>query len=100
MPNGSRRSCRTALRISSIVSALRFRRTPQLRNRYIGNILIAVGALLPGIGGAATRAGFVEVLYVTELIGLLLIYWGYRKNISGTEQTTGHVPVTPSSQEV
>lgn len=84
----------------AIVSALRFRRAPELRNRYIGNILIAVGALLPGIGGAATRAGFVEVLYVTELIGLLLIYWGYRKNVAGAAQTTGHVPVIPSSQEV
>ncbi len=84
----------------AIVSALRFRRAPELRDRYIGNILIAVGALLPGIGGAATRAGFVEVLYVTELIGLLLIYWGYRKNVAGAEQTTGHIPVIPSRQEV
>jgi len=40
--------------------------------------MIAVGALLPGIGGAATRAGYVEALYVTELLGLLLIYAGYR----------------------
>jgi len=67
----------------AVVSALRFRRAPQLRHRYIGNILIAVGALLPGIGGSLTRAGFVEALYITELVGLLLIYWGYRKNIIG-----------------
>ena len=66
----------------AIVSALRFRRAPELRNRYLGNILIAIGALLPGIGGSLTRAGFVEALYITELVGLLLIYWGYRKNIS------------------
>ena len=62
----------------AVVSALRFRRFPALRNRYVGNIMIAVGALLPGIGGAATRAGYVEALYVTELLGLLLIYAGYR----------------------
>lgn len=67
----------------AIVSALRFRRAPELRHRYLGNILIAIGALLPGIGGSLTRAGFVEALYVTELAGLLLIYWGYRKNIMG-----------------
>lgn len=42
-----------------------------------GNVLIAVGALLPGIGGAFTRAGRVEVLYVTELLGLTLIWFGY-----------------------
>ncbi len=69
----------------AVVSALRFRKAPTLRHRYLGNILIAVGALLPGIGGSMTRAGFVEALYVTELVGLLLIYWGYRKNVSGKE---------------
>jgi hypothetical protein len=45
--------------------------------RVTGNWLIAIGALLPGIGGAFTRAGHVEVLYVGELIGLLLIWRGY-----------------------
>ncbi|MDH3745188.1 MAG: hypothetical protein OES47_08820 [Acidobacteriota bacterium] len=67
----------------AIVSALRFRRSPTLRHRYIGNILIAIGAILPGIGGAMTRAGYVEALYITELTGLILIYAGYRFNISG-----------------
>ena len=37
-----------------------------------------MGALLPGIGGTFTRFGHVEVLYVTELIGIVLIYVGYR----------------------
>jgi hypothetical protein len=45
--------------------------------RFLGNVLIAIGALLPGIGGTATRFGHVEVLYVTELIGLSFIYFGY-----------------------
>ena len=60
------------------LSAVRFRRQPEHRDRYLGNILIAVGALLPGIGGTMTRAGYVEALYVTELVGLLSIYAGYR----------------------
>lgn len=62
----------------AVVSALRFRRAASLRNRYTGNILIAIGALLPGIGGTATRFGYVEALYITELMGLLLIFAGYR----------------------
>lgn len=41
-------------------------------------MLIAVGGLLPGIGGSLTRAGYVEGLYITELMGLILIYLGYR----------------------
>ena len=60
------------------LSAVRFRRQPEHRDRYLGNILIAVGAILPGIGGTMTRAGYVEALYVTELVGLMFIYGGYR----------------------
>jgi hypothetical protein len=65
----------------AIVSALRYRGQPTKRHKYIGNVFIAVGAILPGIGGTFTRLGFVEVLYVTEFVGLLLIYAGYRYNI-------------------
>ena len=61
------------------LSAWRFRRKAATRHRFLGNVLIAVGALLPGIGGAATRFGHTEVLYVTELVGLVLIYLGYRQ---------------------
>jgi hypothetical protein len=66
---------------TAILSALRFRRNPATRHRAIGNALIAAGAILPGIGGTATRMGHTEVLYVTELIGILLIWWGYRWNV-------------------
>jgi hypothetical protein len=63
----------------AILSAWRFRREPTLRDRYAGNIFIASGAILPGIGGSFTRFGYVEVLYVTELLGLLLIHRGYKR---------------------
>lgn len=62
----------------AVLSALRFRKAPELRSRFYGNVLIAVGAILPAIGGTFTRFGWVEVLYVTELLGLLLIFAGYR----------------------
>jgi hypothetical protein len=64
----------------AVVSTLRVRGDAAQRNKYVGNIYIAVGALLPGIGGTFTRFGHTEVLYVTELIGLLLIYVGFRCN--------------------
>lgn len=48
------------------------------KKRVLGNTLIALGAIAPGIGGAYARAGQVEVLYVTEIIGILLIWAGYR----------------------
>lgn len=60
------------------VSAWRYARRPGMERRTLANIWIALGGLLPGIGGTATRFGHVEVLYVTELIGLVFIYIGYR----------------------
>jgi hypothetical protein len=63
------------------LSALRYRKRRDTYHRFVGNVLIAVGALLPGIGGTATRFGHVEVLYVTEFVGLALIWLGYRWNI-------------------
>ena len=65
----------------AILSALRYSSNPATRHRVIANVLIAVGAILPGIGGTATRMGYTEVLYVTELAGLLLIWMGYRMSI-------------------
>jgi hypothetical protein len=65
----------------AVVSAWRYSHSRETRNRYVGNVLIAIGALLPGIGGTATRFGHTEVLYVTEFVGLLLIYAGYRSSI-------------------
>ena len=75
----------------AIASAMRYRSQPEKRNKYVGNIFIAIGAILPGIGGTFTRFGHVEVLYVTEFLGLLMIYAGYRYNVS--EVMTGARPV-------
>jgi len=63
-------------------SAWKFRGVLEARNRVIGNVFIALGAILPGIGGTATRMGHTEVLYVMELIGITLIWIGYRYNVS------------------
>ncbi|MBI4470402.1 MAG: hypothetical protein HY650_13885 [Acidobacteria bacterium] len=65
----------------AVLSAYRFRRSKLTYDRFIGNVYIAVGALLPGIGGAFTRFGLTEVLYVTEIMGLSLIYVGFRYNV-------------------
>jgi hypothetical protein len=46
--------------------------------RAAGNAFIAFGALMPAIGGSAAKAGYVEVLYVLEFIGLILIWVGDR----------------------
>lgn len=62
----------------AIHSALQYRKDGQSGKRFWGNILIALGGLLPGIGGSFTKFGYTEVLYVMELLGIILIYAGYR----------------------
>jgi len=61
----------------AVYSAYRYSKDNQFRSRFAGNVLIAVGGLLPGIGGSFTKFGYTEVLYVTELMGIILIYMGY-----------------------
>jgi hypothetical protein len=71
----------------AVYSAIQYFAKDKGSPRFLGNILIAIGALLPGIGGSFTRFGYVEVLYITEFIGLSLIYFGYhmmRKDHSAT----------------
>lgn len=80
------------------LSAWRYRADPEARHRFVGNCFIAVGAMLPGIGGAATRMGYTEVLYVMELIGIVLIWIGYGYNVRpGGRGATRAEPATSSS---
>ncbi|MGA9595824.1 MAG: hypothetical protein WBV06_06690 [Acidimicrobiia bacterium] len=62
----------------AIWSAVRYKRSGDAPSRVIGNWLIAIGAILPGFGGSFAKAGYVEVLYATEFVGLLAIWAGYR----------------------
>jgi hypothetical protein len=74
----------------AVLSALHYSRDPLNRHRMWANVLIAIGAILPGIGGTATRMGHTEVLYVTEILGLLMIWAGYRISVR---------PVAPAPTE-
>lgn len=80
-------------------SAVQFWRRRETRARAEGNALIAVGALLPGIGGTFTRFGHTEVLYVTEFLGILLITLGYRRatRSAGATETVIHDAPIPAS---
>ncbi|HEX5081124.1 MAG TPA: hypothetical protein VFY40_03695 [Blastocatellia bacterium] len=62
----------------AIHSAIRFFRHPESRHVSIGNIFIAIGAILPGIGGMSSRMGHTELLYIGEFIGVILIWIGYK----------------------
>ena len=58
-------------------SAWIFWRKRILLHRTIGNILIAVGALLPAFGGTFSRMGVPSALYLGELLGAVLLFAGF-----------------------
>lgn len=61
--------------------------------RAAGTALIALGGLLPGIGGGMAKAGIVEALYIGELAGLILIWLGYE--LCTRRPAAAAAPVTP-----
>jgi hypothetical protein len=68
----------TALLVGgAIYSAWIFWRKRILLHRVIGNVLIATGALLPAFGGSFSRLGIVGALYISELLGAILMFVGF-----------------------
>jgi hypothetical protein len=70
---------------------------PRNLPRAVGTGLIAVGALLPGIGGGMAKNGITEALYVGEFLGIILIWIGYevcvrapRAQVADSSQGTVH----------
>jgi hypothetical protein len=61
----------------AIYSAFLFWRKKVLINRVVGNILIAAGALFPAMAGSLVKAGLVDWLYVSELLGVVIMYIGF-----------------------
>jgi hypothetical protein len=76
-------------------SAWIFFRKRILLHRAIGNILIAVGAMLPAFGGTFSRFGVPSALYIGELLGAVIMFIGFIRAttpISGAAR--GAVPAT------
>jgi len=73
----------------AIYSAYLFRRKQIMRNRVLGNWLIAAGGLLPALGGALIRLGVPELKYLGEMLGVILIFVGFwmTTNIPDADET-------------
>ncbi|MFN2219030.1 MAG: hypothetical protein ACK2UA_10525 [Anaerolineae bacterium] len=61
----------------ALYSSWIFWRKRVLLHRTIGNILIAVGAMLPAFGGTFSRFGLPNALYLSELLGTILMFAGF-----------------------
>ncbi|HEY3312451.1 MAG TPA: hypothetical protein VGK00_12495 [Anaerolineales bacterium] len=66
-------------------SALLFWKKKVLANRMFGNILIAIGALSPAMAGTFVKAGIVDALYISELIGAIVMFTGFMLATSAKE---------------
>lgn len=66
----------------AVWSAWIFWRKQVLLHRTIGNVLIAVGAILPAFGGMFSRLGISGALYLSELLGAVLMFVGFLRAIT------------------
>jgi hypothetical protein len=62
----------------ALYSAYLFWRKQVLLNRVIGNLFIAAGALSPALAGSFVKAGVVDILYISELVGAILMLIGFQ----------------------
>ena len=72
----------------AVYSAYLFWRKKVLANRLYGNILIAAGALSPAMGGSFLKAGLTDFLYLSELIGAILMFIGFILASSGSSEAS------------
>lgn len=65
----------------AVWSAWLFWRKRVLPNRVVGNVLIALGAMMPAIAGSMLKVNRGDVLYESELLGILVMYAGFLQAI-------------------
>jgi hypothetical protein len=82
----------------ALYSAWLFLRKQILPNRVLGNVLIAAGGLLNALGGTLARPGREEFLPISQLLGAILIYIGFRLAVSGAPQPAAQQARTEAGQ--
>jgi hypothetical protein len=61
----------------AIYSVIIFLRKHVLIHRMIGSIFIAVGGIAPAMAGSFVNLGMPDLLYLSELLGAILMYIGF-----------------------
>lgn len=70
-----------ALLGGAIYSAWVFWRRKLMPHRVVSNILIAIGAILPAVGGTHMRlGGTLQLFYLLELLGIIIIFIGFLRS--------------------
>jgi len=81
----------------ALYSAWIFWRKRVLLHRTIGNILIAVGAMLPAFGGTFSRMGVPAALYLGELFGVIIMFIGFMRATTPMEEKMQVLSGQPAS---
>jgi hypothetical protein len=58
-------------------SAWRMRRRPELRDRFVGTLLIAIGATIVAGGAGFAATGMVAGFCITLMVGISTMFWGF-----------------------
>lgn len=66
-----------ALAGGALWSAFVYWRRRVMPRRAASNVLIAIGAFLPAIGGSLARSGSPGFLYLSELLGVVVLFLGF-----------------------
>jgi hypothetical protein len=62
----------------ALYSAYIFWRKRIMPQRVLGNVLIAAGALSPAMGGVLVTRGLGDYLFISELLGAIVMFIGFR----------------------
>ena len=62
----------------ALYSAYIFWRKRILPHRVLGNVLLAAGALSPALGGVLVARGLGDFLFISELLGAIVMFVGFR----------------------
>jgi hypothetical protein len=70
----------------AIYSVVIFLRKRVLLHRMLGSIFIAVGAMAPAMAGSFVNLGLPDLLYLSELVGVILMYVGFLEATSAATE--------------
>jgi hypothetical protein len=79
----------------ALYSAFLFWRKRVLAHRVIANVLIAAGALMPASAGTFVKLGLADWLYLSELLGSVLMFIGF---LQATSQQPAQAPAPQPAQ--
>ncbi len=76
-------------------SAWRMRGRPELKDRFVGTLLIAIGAtIIAGLGSTFAALGKLPLFSVSLLSGIAVMFWGFLRASKPTS-----VPVLPAAAD-